>query len=104
MTFNEELVELANGNLEVVVVIEVHLSIPNPEHTSSGSVRHDAERTAGRGDAEQNKVPTFRSPRGPTAPLVLQRIINNCSERPFESTKKEKILRQPTEERTEMTG
>ena len=65
-----------------------HLSSPKPEHTTHGSRRHDAGRTAGRGDAGQNKVPTFRSLWKPTAPLAIQRTVNECSERLFASTNK----------------
>ena len=44
MTFNVELVELVNGDLEVVVkVVEVqNLSSPKPGHTTGGSGRHVA--------------------------------------------------------------
>ena len=64
------------------------LSSPKPGHTTGGSGRHGARRTAGRGDAGQNKVPTFRSAWKPTAPLALQGTVNNCSERLFASTNK----------------
>ena len=65
-----------------------NLSSPKPGHTTGGSGQHVVGRTAGRGDAEQNKVPTFRWPWKPTAPLALQRTVNNCSERLFASTNK----------------
>ena len=63
-----------------------HLSSAKPGHSTGGSARHGARRTAGRGDAGHNKVPTFRSLWEPTAPLALQRTKNNCSERLFAST------------------
>ena len=63
-----------------------YLSSPKPGHTAGGSGRHGAGRKAGRGDAGQKKVPTFRSPWKPTAPLARQRTVNNCSERLFAST------------------
>ena len=69
-------------------LITLYLSSPKPGHTTGGSGRHGAERTAGRGEAGQNKVPTFRSPWKPTAPLALQRTVNNCSERLFASANK----------------
>ena len=59
-----------------------------PANHLRGSGRHDAGRTAGRGDAGQNNVRTFRSPWKPTAPLALQRTVNNCSESLFASTNK----------------
>ena len=46
----------------------------------------DAGRTARRGETGQKKVPIFRSPWKPTAPLALQHTVNNCSERIFAST------------------
>ena len=63
-----------------------HLSSPKLGHITCESGRHGAGRTARRGDAEQNKVPTFRSPWKPTAPLALQRTVKNCCGRPFTST------------------
>ena len=68
--------------------VSVNLSSPKPGHTTGGSGRHGAGRTAGRGDAGQNKVPTFRLPWKPTAPLALQRTVNKCSKRPFASKNK----------------
>ena len=65
-----------------------NLSSPKPGHRTGGSGRQGAGRTAGRGDAGQNKVPTLRWPWKPTAPLALQRTVNNCSERLFASTNK----------------
>ena len=65
-----------------------NLSSPKPGHTTGGSGRHGAVRAAGRGDAGQNKVPTFRWPWKPTALLALQRTVNNCFERLFASTNK----------------
>ena len=70
----------------MITLIEFHLSSPKPGHTTGGLGRQGAGRTAGRGDARQNKVPTFRSPWKPTAPLAIQRNVNNCSERYFAST------------------
>ena len=70
------------------IYFNFYLSIPKPGHTTGGSGRHGAGRTAGRGNAGQNKVPTFRSPWKPTAPLALQRTVNNCPGRLFASTNK----------------
>ena len=67
----------------------LNLSSPKPGHTTGGSGRHGARRTAGRGDARQNKVPTFRWSWKPTAPLTLQRTVKNCPERLFARTNKE---------------
>ena len=64
------------------------LSSPKPGHTTGGSGRHGAGWTAGRVDAGQYKVPTFWWPWKPTAPLALQRNVNNCSERFFASANK----------------
>ena len=47
------------------------LSSPKPGHTTGGSGRHGAEQTAGRGDAGQNKVPTFRRPWKPRTKEIL---------------------------------
>ena len=53
-----------------------------------GSGLHGAGRTAGRGDAGQNKVPTFRSPWKPNALLAPQRNVNKFPERALASTNK----------------
>ena len=63
-----------------------NLSSPKPGHTTGGSGRRSAQRTVGRGEAGQTKVPTFRSASKATVPLALQGTINNCSERLFAST------------------
>ena len=67
---------------------EIDLPSPKPEQTTGGSGRHGARRTVGRGEAGQNRVPTFRSARKATVPLALQGTVNNCSERLFASTNK----------------
>ena len=59
--------------------LKVDLSSPKPGHTMGGSGRHGAGRTAGRGDAGQNKVPTIRWPWKPTAPLAFQRNVKKLS-------------------------
>ena len=46
----------------VYIYIYIRLWSPKPGHTTGGSGRHGAGRTAGRGDAGQNKVPTVRWP------------------------------------------
>ena len=91
LLFNEELVEL-------VELVNGDLSSPKPEHTTRGSGRHGAGRTAGRGDAGQNKVPTFRSSWKPTAPLALQRNVNNCSKSLSKHKQRKKILCKPLRE------
>ena len=49
---------------------EIDLSSPKPGHTTGGSGRRGARRSiVGRGEAGQNRVPTFRSARKPTVPL-----------------------------------
>ena len=60
-----------------------NLSSAKPGNTTGGSGRHGEGRTAGRGDAGLNAVRTFRWPWKPTAPLALQRTVNNCSQRFF---------------------
>ena len=65
---------------------KIHLSIPKHGQTMVGLGRHGAEQTAGQGDTGHNKVPTFRSPWKPTAPLALQRTVTNCSECLFASS------------------
>ena len=64
------------------------LSSPKPGHTTGASGRHGARRTAGQGEARQNRVLTFRSARKATIPLAFQGTVNNCSERLFASTNK----------------
>ena len=59
-----------------------------PGHTASKSGRRGARRMAGRDEAGQNSVPTFRSPQKPTVILALQGTVNNCSERLIASTNK----------------
>ena len=71
-------------------VRESYLSSSKPGHTTGGSGRQGAGRTAGRGDAGQNNVTIFWMPWKPTAPLALQRTVNNCLERLFASTNKKK--------------
>ena len=67
---------VANGmRINTRVFVFDDPSSPKPGHTTGGSGRHSAGRTAGRGDAGQNKVPTFRWPWKPTAPLALQRTV-----------------------------
>ena len=77
------------------VVTDQHLSIatkklnlsgPKPRHTTGRLGRHGPGRKAVRGDAGQNKVPTFRWPCKPTAPLALKRTEKNCPEQFFAST------------------
>ena len=58
--------------LALALCLYNYLSSPKSRHTKGGS---------GRGDAKQNMVPTFRWPWKPTAPLALQRTVNNWSER-----------------------
>ena len=85
-------VDLSNDNNKLFYTDNItllqygHLSSPKTGHTTGGSGRHGAGRTAMRGDAGQNKVPTFRWPWKPTAPLALQRTVNNFSERIFANT------------------
>ena len=50
-----------------------NLSSPKTGHTTGGSCRYGAKRTAVRGNARQKKIPIFRSPWKPTASLTLQR-------------------------------
>ena len=71
----------------------LYLSSPKPGHTPGGSGRHGAGQTAGRGDPEQNKVPTVRWPWKSTAPMALQRMVNNCSERLLASTNKGNLMK-----------
>ena len=55
----------------------VYLSIPNPGRTTGRSGRQGTAWIAVLVDAGQNKVPTFPSPLKLTAPLALQRTVNN---------------------------
>ena len=91
-TFEEvvvEVVRLCSLALEGEELLgEVYLSSPKPGHTTGASGRHGAQRTAARGEARQNRVPTFRSARKATIPLALQGTVNDCSERLFASTNK----------------
>ena len=56
-----------------ILHIKSYLSSPKPGQTTGGSGRRSARRTVGRGEAGQNKVPTFRKA---TVPLALQGTVN----------------------------
>ena len=72
----------------------VNLSSPKSGHTTGGSGRHGARRTARRGDAGQNKVPTFRWLWKPIDPLALQRTVKTVLNESSQARTK-KILCKP---------
>ena len=80
-----------NNNDNYTNINNIHnnnLSSPKPGHTTGGSGRRSAQRTVGRGEAGQTKVPTFRSAPKAAVPLALQGTVNNCTERLYASTNK----------------
>ena len=78
----------STGLHRISFVRSCDLSSPKPGHTRGGSGRHGARRTVGRGEAGQNRLPTFRSAQEANVPPALQGAVNNCSERLFASTNK----------------
>ena len=57
-----------------------------PEYTVLRAGRRGARRAAGRGETEQNRMPTTRVTRKLAISLARPSIVGNCSELPFAST------------------
>ena len=69
-----------------------NLSSRKPGHKTGGSGRHSAQRTVGRGEAGQTRLPTFWSAPKASVPLALQGTVNDCFKRFFASTNKGNLM------------